>query len=192
MAVVEHIIVTGGSRSGKSEWAEQLTTEGALDDPICYVAPGINYPDDTNWQLRLEKHRQRRPQHWRLEEITDAFLLPRLLTSGSSYANYENSWLLIDSLGSWVALGLELSEHDWLGLQAEFIAALEVRCKPVVLVAEEVGWGVIPHTALGGLFRDRLGSLSRACARKCSESWLVCMGQALPLHMLARAVELSN
>ena len=63
--------------------------------------------------------------------------------------------------------------------------ALANRPTPVVLVAEEVGWGVVPPTAIGGRFRDRNGSFTRLCEEHCKESWLVTAGRALPLHQLA-------
>ena len=94
--------------------------------------------------------------------------------------------VLLDSLGGLVASELELNEECWLELQATFVMALAKRATPVVLVAEEVGWGVVPPTAIGGRFRDRNGSFTRLCEQHCAESWLVTAGRALPLHQLAQ------
>ena len=183
--MTEHIIVTGASRSGKSEWAEQLLVSKAANNPICYVAPGNLYPDDASWQKRLDLHRQRRPSYWQLMELEHPHLLLKILDNSSDLAN---NFLLIDSLGSWVSLGLELTDNEWLAMQAGLLDVLSVRRLPVVLVSEEVGWGVVPATVAGGCFRDRLGSLARACASCCIERWLVCMGEALPLHRLCTTV----
>ena len=97
----------------------------------------------------------------------------------------HNELVLLDSLGGLVASELELNEECWLELQATFVEALANRTTPVVLVAEEVGWGVVPPTAIGGRFRDRNGSFTRLCEQHCAESWLVTAGRALPLHQLA-------
>ena len=53
-----------------------------------------------------------------------------------------------------------------------------------VLVIEETGWGVVPPTAIGGLFRDRLGALAQRLDRQAVASWLVVQGRALDLHAL--------
>ena len=54
----------------------------------------------------------------------------------------------------------------------------------IVLVVEETGWGVVPPTAIGGLFRDRLGQLGQRLNDQADESWLVVQGRALNLHQL--------
>ena len=57
-----------------------------------------------------------------------------------------------------------------------------------VLVIEETGWGVVPPTRIGGLFRDRLGSLAQALDRVANAAWLVLQGRALDLHGLGHLV----
>ena len=49
---------------------------------------------------------------------------------------------------------------------------------------EEVGWGLVPPTAIGGLFRDRMGALQQRLNAISRESWLVVNGRALNLHQL--------
>ena len=65
---------------------------------------------------------------------------------------------------------------------------LRSRSKPVVIVIEETGWGVVPSTAIGGKFRDRQGELAQELERHASASWLVVQGRALDLHALGVAV----
>ena len=59
-----------------------------------------------------------------------------------------------------------------------------MRQRAAVVVIEETGWGVVPPTAIGGLFRDRLGSLAQALEKHSQRSWLVVQGRALDLHAL--------
>ena len=47
---------------------------------------------------------------------------------------------------------------------------------------EETGWGVVPPTAIGGLFRDRLGGLAQRLDLQATRSWLVLQGRAVDLH----------
>jgi len=180
MAAADCILVSGPSRGGKSEWAEHLVAQLGDAYTVVYLATGGSHGEDPAWQQRLALHRQRRPSSWQLREV-GANLVEALLPT----AALTQQLVLLDSLGSWVAHHLALPEVDWLGLQADFLKLLAERRPPTVLVAEEVGWGVVPPTALGGLFRDRCGRLTRETAALCGQRWLVLDGQALPLHQLA-------
>ena len=55
-------------------------------------------------------------------------------------------------------------------------------------VIEETGWGVVPPTAIGGLFRDRLGALAQRLDRQATRSWLVLQGRAVDLHAFSEPV----
>jgi len=95
---------------------------------------------------------------------------------------------LVDSLGTWVAAGLELDAMDWQQRCSSLYDCLLALPIPAVLVSEQTGWGVVPPTAIGGLFRDRLGSLEQQLAPLCSGLWLVIAGRALDLRSHSLAV----
>ena len=115
------------------EWAEQRIGELAGVAGITYLATGPTLPDDSAWQRRLNRHRQRRPNHWRLVESSSLSAVSKLLMPGSAC---HNELVLLDSLGGLVASELELDDECWLELQATFVMALANRPTPVVLVAE--------------------------------------------------------
>ena len=96
--------------------------------------------------------------------------------------------LLIDSLGTWLAHHLDLDESAWHERQDRLLAALDQQRSRVVLVCEEVGWGVVPPTAIGGLFRDRSGSLQQRLMQQATAAWLVVQGRALNLMALGEPV----
>jgi adenosylcobinamide kinase/adenosylcobinamide-phosphate guanylyltransferase len=96
--------------------------------------------------------------------------------------------LLIDSLGTWLAHHLDLDESAWFQRQERLLRALHQQGSPVVLVCEEVGWGVVPPTAIGGLFRDRIGSLQQRLMQQAAAAWLVVQGRALNLMALGEPV----
>jgi adenosylcobinamide kinase/adenosylcobinamide-phosphate guanylyltransferase len=96
--------------------------------------------------------------------------------------------LLIDSLGTWLAHHLDLEESAWHERQDRLLAALDQQHSQVVLVCEEVGWGVVPPTAIGGLFRDRSGSLQQRLMQQATAAWLVVQGRALNLMALGEPV----
>ena len=172
------ILVSGPSRSGKSRWAEHLLGHHAA---VTYVATSDPRPEDPAWQERLRQHRLRRPEAWQLLECGPA------LASGLETIAADRA-LLIDSLGGFVAWHLEQAETQWHASVADLLSALKIRKQPVVLVIEETGWGLVPPTAIGGLFRDRLGALAQRLEGLSSRSWLVVQGRAIDLHQVGLRV----
>ena len=62
-------------------------------------------------------------------------------------------------------------------------------CKgTVIVVSEQAGWGVVPPTAIGGLFRDRLGELEQQVMAVATTGWLVVAGRAIDLLTNSAAV----
>lgn len=168
------ILVSGPSRSGKSRWAESLIKD---EGHVTYVATSATRPDDENWQQRMQLHRQRRPSDWTVLE-TDLALADDLSLIDDEHA------VLIDSLGGFVAWGLSLDTMTWEQHCEQLVECLRQRARPVVIVIEETGWGVVPPTTIGGLFRDRLGSLAQHLETYSQRSWLVVQGRAIDLHAL--------
>ena len=172
------VLVSGPSRGGKSRWAEHLLA-GASS--VTYLATSGDRPDDLEWQRRLDLHRSRRPAHWRLVE-TGAELTRALQTVPS------HSSVLIDALGGFVAWHLDSSEDEWKHTCTALIKQLQAMAQICVLVIEETGWGVVPPTRLGGLFRDRLGTLAQQLEQHSQASWLVLQGRALDLHAISQRI----
>ena len=172
------VLVTGPSRGGKSRWAEHLV---AQHSPVSYVATSDSRPDDREWQERLRLHRDRRPSHWDLVE-SGADLSMALNTIPTNHT------VLVDALGAFTAWHLDASPPHWMELKAELLQSIQARQRPVVIVIEETGWGVVPATAIGGRFRDRQGRLAQQLETMASASWLVVQGRALDLHALGCAV----
>lgn len=174
-------LVLGPARSGKSRWAEHLAAGSGLE--VVYVATGPTLPDDADWQRRLDRHRSRRPPAWSTLEAGHPGDLCRELK-----ALEHHQLALVDSLGSWVAAGLELDHAAWHGLCDELLDGVQALRCAVILVSEQTGWGVVPATAIGGLFRDRLGTIERRLVERAPLSWLVVAGRAINLTALGHAV----
>ena len=172
-------LVTGPARSGKSRWAEHLAQ--AHEGSVSYLATGPVLEDDSKWQLRVEDHQRRRPSHWRTLEL-QAALADTLVTF------QPGDLALVDSIGTWVAWGIDQDDSTWAKHCSALLRALDQTPCRVILVAEQTGWGVVPATSLGGLFRDRLGALEQRLAACCETTWLVVAGQALDLSSLGTTV----
>ena len=172
-------LVSGPARSGKSRWAEHLAAGSGRR--VVYLATGPLPADDAAWEARIERHRRRRPAEWACHEVQGS-LTPAL--EGLTAADLG----LVDSLGTWVAAHLDREAEDWDGDVEALERALLGCAAPLVLVAEEVGWGVVPPTAAGGRFRDRLGGLLDRLVPRCDAAWLVIHGRALDLLAQGRPV----
>ncbi|NEX19986.1 bifunctional adenosylcobinamide kinase/adenosylcobinamide-phosphate guanylyltransferase [Thiorhodococcus mannitoliphagus] len=175
------VLVTGPARSGKSEWAERLALESGR--AVVYVATAREDRDDADWMARIEAHRVRRPADW----LT--LCVPTALEGEIETHSSPDHCLLVDSLGTWVANLLELDDAAWADRVERLLQAL-ARCSgPVILVAEETGWGVIPAYPMGRQFRDRLGGLTRRLGARCSAVYLVAGGHVLDLARLGSPLD---
>lgn len=173
------ILVSGPAASGKSRWAEHLAQSSG--SAVVVLATGPLLPEDSSWQARLEKHRRRRPATWRTLEVGGEL-------SDALRGLAKEELALVDSLGTWVAAHLDCGASQWGELVACLVETLLAIPCSVVLVSEETGWGVVPMTAAGGRFRDRLGELQQQLSPHCDAAWLVTQGRAIDLTRLATPV----
>jgi adenosylcobinamide kinase / adenosylcobinamide-phosphate guanylyltransferase len=169
-SVAKLTLVLGGARSGKSRYAESLIAklEPAWQPPWAYVATAE--PGDAEMTARIAAHRARRGPQWQTVEA------PRSLA-----AALTSCWtmpVLVDCLTLWLS-NLMLGEADIDGEIAELETALAAAYAPVVLVANEVGYGIVPDHPLGRRFRDLQGLLNQRMAALAERVVLVVAG--LPL-----------
>ena len=156
------VLVLGGIRSGKSDFAEALVGDVGS---VRYVATAVADPADAEWTARLEAHRERRPADWATEEVGAD---PDRLATVLVHAKPDEA-LLVDDLGGWLTAGGEPA-----GLAD---AVGQCPAARLVVVSPEVGLSVVPATEVGRSFADRLGELNRAVADSCDSVVLVIAGQ---------------
>ncbi len=173
-----HVLITGGVRSGKSRYAESLL---AADAPVSYLTPG--YPADptrdAEWAARVAAHQLRRPPAWRTVETLDL----------AGAINAADGPVLVDCLGTWLTRlldawqGWEDEESAWAARLVQETAALAdaVRSHPadVMVVTNEVGWGLVSEYRAGRLFADHLGRVNQTVAAACDQIVLMVAGRPL-------------
>jgi adenosylcobinamide kinase/adenosylcobinamide-phosphate guanylyltransferase len=159
-------LVIGGARSGKSRYAEGLIA--AQLPPWVYVATAE--AGDHEMIARIRAHRKRRGAHWRTIEA------PRDLVAALA-ANHGGP-VLVDCLTLWLS-NIMLAEMDVEPEIEKLDAALAAAATPIVLVANEVGLGIVPEFPLGRRFRDLQGILNQRMAARADRVILMVAG--LPL-----------
>ncbi|MFF5171970.1 bifunctional adenosylcobinamide kinase/adenosylcobinamide-phosphate guanylyltransferase [Micromonospora sp. NPDC000089] len=177
------VLVLGGTRSGKSEFAESLVVDAAT---VRYLATAADAdPEDAEWAARLAGHRERRPGSWTTEETAED---PRRLADVIATAG-PNETLLVDDLGGWVTVLLDPAHQpaDDVATIAELAEAVRASEARIVLVSPEVGLSLVPTTPLGRAFTDALGAANRAVADACDAVALVVAGQPVWLKPAAPA-----
>jgi adenosylcobinamide kinase/adenosylcobinamide-phosphate guanylyltransferase len=148
-----------------------------MGQPVVYVATAEIDPDDREWQQRIAQHQQRRPADWLTLHVPVSLAVT--LTTAT-----PDICLLIDSLGTWLANGLDQDQSAWEKTEQVFLNSLLLCRASVILVAEETGWGVVPAYPAGREFRDRLGGLVRKIGAIAHAVYLVTGGYVLNLSQL--------
>ena len=157
-------LVLGGARSGKSRHAEALVT--ALPRPWWYIATGE--PRDNEMAARIAEHRARRGGEWQtIESPRDLAAALATVPAGAA--------VLVDCLTLWLS-NVILAGADVDTEIARFEHALAERTGPVVLVANEVGLGIVPENALARRFRDAAGRLNQRLADRADRVVLLVAG----------------
>jgi adenosylcobinamide kinase / adenosylcobinamide-phosphate guanylyltransferase len=167
-------LVLGGARSGKSRHAETLV-RAAGPPPWTYVATAEAL--DTEMEERIAAHRAARGAQWATIDAPHelASTLRRLWQDPTL-----PSAVLVDCLTLWVSnrllAGAELDAES-----TDLVEALAGAAVPLVVVSNEVGFGIVPDNALSRRFRDAAGRLHQMVAERADEVVLVAAG--LPLRL---------
>lgn len=164
------VLVLGGARSGKSAYAEKLVTGSGLH--AVYVATAI--AGDEEMSARIAEHRSRRDPRWKTIEAPDRLEQALRAEAGEGVA------VLVDCLTLWLS-NLILARDDIEVRSRRLIEAAKTAAGLRVLVANEVGLGLVPDNPLGRRFRDAQGRLNQAVAA--AADIVVFMAAGLPLML---------
>jgi len=160
------ILVVGGARSGKSRHAQALVEAAAT--VRTYLATGEARDDEM--ADRIRRHRDDRDASWTtIEEPRD--IARHLDRSGA---------VLVDCLTLWLSNVMEARED----IEEDVAALVDAVARapgPLVLVANEVGLGVVPLNPLARRFRDEAGRLAQRVGAVCDRVVLTVAGRAIDL-----------
>jgi adenosylcobinamide kinase / adenosylcobinamide-phosphate guanylyltransferase len=177
-------LILGGARSGKSTLAEKRAIESGLQ--VIYVATAQAL--DGEMKHRIALHKARRPATWGLVES------PLDLAATLQQHAASDVCLLVDCLTLWLSNLLFAGEAarqaeagqvvDCPLFTREVQALVDVLPQlpgRVIMVSNEVGWGIVPMAAVSRLFADEQGRLNQRVAAVCEKVTLVAAGLPLAL-----------
>lgn len=171
-------LVIGGVRSGKSRYAQILASSYRR---VTFIATA-EAREDAEMQLKIERHRVDRPKHWKTLEV------PVHLAGAIQGVNLESDAVLVDCLTIFAANLLEAYGEDEAKRNAEVSQLCDVLTgtgRPMILVSNEVGSGVVPAYESGRLFRDLVGEINQRVAAAADTVLMMIAG--LPLQLKGSA-----
>ncbi|MCJ2183969.1 bifunctional adenosylcobinamide kinase/adenosylcobinamide-phosphate guanylyltransferase [Novosphingobium sp. 1949] len=167
------LLALGGARSGKSRYAQNRAEATGLVPVFIATAQGF----DAEMRARIDRHRADRDAAW--STIEAPLALPEALATASA----PDRVVLVDCLTLWTS-NLLLAQEDIPAMTGQLVSALSAARGPVILVSNEVGWGIVPDNALARAFRDEAGRVNQRVAAAVDEVQLIVAG--LPLALKAR------
>ena len=158
------ILITGGARSGKSRYAEELAH--SLSDHPVYVATAHVW--DEEFRERVKKHQERRGPEW--TNIEEEMLLSRHDLTGRV--------AVIDCITLWCTnYFFQMQEVDTAleALKAEF-DKFTTNDATYIFVTNEIGMGGVSDNAVQRKFTDLQGWMNQYVATKADEVILMVSG----------------
>lgn len=178
------VLITGGARSGKSSFAQEMAARSGKK--VLFVATAE--AGDEEMRQRIAIHRENRPAGWRtLEAQVNVGNRISLEIKDSQVVLLDDITLLLNNI---VCNYLSADGADINDKQAEVAVSGEidslVKCIKAVeadfiIVTNEVGLGLVPDNRLGRVYRDLLGKTNQALAKAVDEVYFMISG--LPLRV---------
>lgn len=162
------IFVTGGARSGKSRYAQELALQ--LSDAPVYVATARHWDDD--FEKRIQRHRNDRDERW--TSVEEEKYISRL--------NLAGKVVVVDCVTLWLTNFFVDSKQDidaCLDACKREIDALKTRNTTYIIISNELGMGMHADTETGRKFTDLQGWMNQYIAAKADK--VVFMVSGIPL-----------
>lgn len=177
---VGRYLVTGGCRSGKSRYALELA--GSTRDG-CFIATAQALDEEMG--LRIRKHRQERGPHW--QTIEEPFRLAKAVSDQRG-----RPVIVVDCVTLWVSNWLLCADSGerpesafWQELD-DLQQAIADATSRLIIVTNEVGWGIVPDNSLARRFRDWAGIANQRIAAAVDH--VILMVSGLPVAVKGKSI----
>jgi adenosylcobinamide kinase/adenosylcobinamide-phosphate guanylyltransferase len=171
------VLITGGARSGKSAYAQQLAAGENRRVLFCATAEAL----DDEMRTRIDAHKRSRPTGWdTLEAGSNVAQELDKICSGYDAILVDCITLLVANCMGDGKPPAEAEERALSEIGA-LIDLMTAKDSNYILVTNEVGYGVVPENSLARLYRDVLGRANQKLAGCADEVYLMTAG--LPLKI---------
>lgn len=187
------VLVTGGARSGKSEFAEKYVLHYGAK--CAYIATAEIFDDEMAERVRL--HKARRPQtRWiNFEAPYNAHEVMKEAAQQADTVLFDCLTLYMSNLLYGKNAPEGTTEQKAQAVKAEIgklLAAARQSGKTVVFVTNEVGAGIVPENAMAREYRDIAGWVNQQVAEAADSVFYCVAGQAVDMKKLAFKFEEEN
>jgi adenosylcobinamide kinase/adenosylcobinamide-phosphate guanylyltransferase len=169
-------LVLGGARSGKSRFAQSLCAPGRR---VIFIATACL--DDDEMRARVAHHQQARPAHW--HTVEEPLAIGHIVETRA----VDFDFVLLDCLTLWLSNlcweHRDRSEEVLRAAASQEVARLIAASSAsnVVVVSNEVGYGLVPESPVGRAFRDLQGWLNQELACAATYVYQVVAGIPIPI-----------
>lgn len=159
--------ITGSARSGKSSYALSLAEKQKKD--VVFLATATAF--DQEMKIRIKNHQNERPSTWKtIEEPIDIDIALQKIS--------KNTCVILDCLTLWLSnmYLVEMEKTKRTQKMEYFLNTLSDIASSIIIVSNEVGWGIVPENKIAREYRDELGSLHQSIAILSNEVILMVAG----------------
>ena len=175
------ILVTGGARSGKSNFAESLCIN--QNNRTAYIATSVAF--DEEMKNRVKKHQESRPKEWKTYEIyKDIYSIVETLDKNHDTVIMDCVTLMVNNLMFTYGIDVDKATSEELDelenyIREQIIKLLEAVKKTnlyFVIVSNEIGMGIVPENKLARIYGDFVGRANQLIAKYSDEVYFVVSG----------------
>lgn len=163
-------LILGGARSGKTGYALAVAEKTGLQK--CMIVTAL--AEGLEMQDRIALHRAERSADWLVIEE------PQDLCGALCRLAAPDRVVVVDCLTLWLS-NLFFAQKDWAAEGAALASLIAGLGGKIILVSNEIGFGLVPEHPLGRAFRDAHGRMNQIIAKACDEATLVVAGLPLVL-----------
>jgi len=181
---LKNILITGGARSGRSYFAQELALK--LGKTVLFVATAV--AGDEEMQHRIEEHQQARPAAWHTLEVTRHVgreIFQKI--SGAQVVVLDCITLLVNNIFGQYSdqtgehIDASLIEKEVTSEITELVECINCIDASFIIVTNEVGMSLVPASKMGRLYSDLLGMANQLLAQQADEVYLMVTGLPVPI-----------
>ncbi|MDI6776133.1 MAG: bifunctional adenosylcobinamide kinase/adenosylcobinamide-phosphate guanylyltransferase [Syntrophales bacterium] len=171
------VLVTGGARSGKSNFALKLAEK--LEGKRLFLATAEALDEEMG--QRIQRHRKQRGNRW--DTLEEPIYLGKALRPVLGL--YKT--ILVDCLTLWMSnlLGKYPDQDEKVvEIIDDFFSCLSEFEGTVIVISNEVGMGIVPDNKLARIYRDQVGLLNQRMAERAEKVYVLFSG--IPVEVKGR------